>query len=167
VTRLLELAGGQGAQDEVRKQVAAVANELDRVALNQLTIIETPPSWNPRQRYSLKVYVHVLNETGREITVRSPSRWNGARLYRPDGEAEIRTLLQLWDQGEWVPKGPDGPPTLTVPPGRIFRFWLGFDPSLADPGLQRIDKLRDKTQLGTFTLPVVIAGREYEWSKAV
>ena len=54
-----------------------------------------------------------------------------------------------------------------MPPGRIFRFWLGFDPSLADHGLERIDNLRDKTQLGTFTLPVVIAGREYEWSKAV
>ncbi len=163
VTRLLELSGGPTRPTDVQEQIGVLNAELDSVALNQLTIVETPPSYIGRMTYKLKMYIHVLNDTGREILVKSPSRWNGAPLDPISGD-KIPTLLQLWEAGQWVPSGPDGPSEIIVPPGRMFRFWLAFDPAL---GIDEIDRLRAKNRVGTFTLPIVISGRQLAWSKTV
>jgi hypothetical protein len=143
--------------------IAALRAELRHLRtemfFGQLAIVDVECRSSATGEYKLKAYVCIENCTGEEIRVSPPMRWQGARLHRPQ-PGRIASTLQLQNlDGTWEESTTQ---ELTVPAGRVFSFWLGFDPSLELDGLRA---LRSGNRLGTFTLPVSIADWQYEWTR--
>jgi hypothetical protein len=138
---------------------AEVRHLRTEMFFGQLAIVDVDCCWSAAEEYPLKAYICIENSTGEDIRVGTPMRWQGARLHHPE-PGRIASALHLRNlDGTWRETGTQ---ELTVPAGRVFSFWLGFDPALE---LEGLEMLRSGNRLGTFTLPVSIAGWQYEWTR--
>lgn len=102
--------------------------------------------------YKSKLRIILRNDTGQLISVSIPT-WKSEKgdipIEWPQG-----STLQLEGSGGWQKEGwqPEAK-NLSVPQGRVFRFWIGLPPSVGDDELVR----RHQSQrLGIIELPVII-----------
>ncbi len=123
----------------------------------------THPTNDPKITYKSKIRVQLKNDTGLSIEVSNPS-WTADTTDVPLQVPQHKfNVLQLesnpgWHAGVWAKEAA----TIEVPPGAVFRLWLGLHQAFSADELRR----RHEGQLlGTLTLQVRIGGSDLTWRK--
>jgi hypothetical protein len=146
-----------GIREPAIIELRASLRQLRTNALfSQMAVVDVDCCWSHEDGDKLQACIYVHNGTRNDIRVGAPVQWEGAQRPCVQGGRIASTMQLRGRDGSWLPHQAD---ELTVPAGCMFRFWVDFDPAI---GLEGLRGLQSSNRLGIFTLPVSIAGWQYE-----
>lgn len=136
----------------------------------QLTPVDLVPESSPASSqwtYKSKVRIFLRNDTGADIVAANP-RWRVCAYGLPV-QAQLVPRLQLegpngWDADDWpMPELAE----VRVPPGRVFRIWIGLNLDISMGADRRNTEIRRRAvtrTLGVLEMTVRMHGVGHEWT---
>jgi hypothetical protein len=117
-----------------------------------LSTVEVSPEYTTAENIHFKSKVRVVlrNETGQTVDILNPT-WIANGDVRLDLPPQLKVQVELVEGGWRSNKWSDELREIRVPPGWVFRTWIGLHSPLNNPAFGHI---RENRQFGTLSLTI-------------